>query len=715
MKLIRAEFENFRLLRDLVLDFSVDNVRKLTVIRAQNATGKTTILNALQWALYGDDALPEKGKNYRMSPIDWDTSYSTHVPISVQVDFVTTKFLENQNGDSFEEKKRYRIIRSTYETLNATMHSRSDSIAKLLELTEKGSQPIELAQAKIDEELPIELREVFFTDGDRALSFIEATESTKVKRERVQNAIQSLLGLEVIENALRHLDRTTSTFTKEVGKIDTDQEIKETAEELEEIRKNTEELEGKIKDYKSQCAEFEDKIVDTQDKIDLALEKGDQEKLKSNIEQLKSQLKQIDNDRVEANNEHSQLFKSLALSQELLTPVLEKSIKKLDKLHEQGKLPSMTIPVLQECLDTNICICGASLDPSNSNDKCRIEHIYNLIKENQEADEVQTTLTDLFFGSKPSELEEGGKDNSWSAKYVEIVKKHSELEYISAELGTKLKNFEADLDNLPDTNIKGLRSTKQKYSDQRDNLYAKQIQSETLLEELNKKREPLTKEFYSLLGKQKKGAYTQARLNVAEDVKKVLLNSRNRIRNEELNKVSKLMNRLFLEMIGTDPKQNSIIQKAEISEEFDILVYGPNNNSLNPDQDLNGASRRALTLAFILALTKVSEVEAPNVIDTPLGMMAGYVKKSVLKTTIRESSQLILFLTSSEIADCEEILDSEAGQVITLTNPDHYPLMLINDPQVKELKVLRCQCNHRQECAICMRKKDLEDQNIAES
>ena len=36
---------------------------------------------------------------------------------------------------------------------------------------------------------------------------------------------------------------------------------------------------------------------------------------------------------------------------------------------------------------------------------------------------------------------------------------------------------------------------------------------------------------------------------------------------------------------------------------------------LNPDRDLNGASRRALTIAFILALTDVSEVEAPNTID----------------------------------------------------------------------------------------------------
>ena len=116
------------------------------------------------------------------------------------------------------------------------------------------------------------------------------------------------------------------------------------------------------------------------------------------------------------------------------------------------------------------------------------------------------------------------------------------------------------------------------------------------------------------------------------------------------------MNSIFLEMIGADPEQGAIINRAEISQTFDIIVFGPNDRTLNPDRDLNGASRRALTLAFILALTRVSEVEAPNVIDTPLGMTSGFVKRSVLRTAIRESAQLILFLTPDEIAGCEDSL-----------------------------------------------------------
>ena len=83
-------------------------------------------------------------------------------------------------------------------------------------------------------------------------------------------------------------------------------------------------------------------------------------------------------------------------------------------------------------------------------------------------------------------------------------------------------------------------------------------------------------------------------------------------------------------MIGADPDQGAIIRKAEISKKFDILVYGPNDRPVDPDRDLMCFPPGTDTRVH-LALTEVSEAEAPNVIDTPLGMMSGYVKRSVLK------------------------------------------------------------------------------------
>lgn len=705
MKLIRAEFTNFRLLRDLTLDFSTDSKKRLTVVRAENETGKTTILNALQWALYGDDGLPGAARDYRIHPIDWD---GTSVPISAQVDFELVNF-RRSSRDLIEDSQQYRIIRSALETIDDSEHSRSPSTVKLFHLSENGWEPIDNPELQIREELPLELREVFFTDGDRALSFIEAIRPTK--RDRVKQAIRSLLGLSVIEDALNHIKKTKAEINKASKSIGAGEKLTTIAERIEQIQEESDSLEEKIKDSKGQFASYTQKLSDIKKEIRDALIKGNRQDLEREISQIDQQREHITNEQNDAAKDHSYLFRTLALSRDLIAPMLEKGREKLSELHAQRKIPNTTIPVLEERIQQISCICGESLDARTSGGARRREHIQYLITESQKIDDIQSSLTDLYFGSRSLFLDE----ERWIAEYSRTRKRRSRLESIREKLASRSKILEIKLKDLPDTDIQELQVIEKEYENQCERFSRQQIQCETLLEELKKEHARLALQHENLLREHKKGALILAELDVAKDVERALKNSYDRIANEELTKVSELMNSIFLEMIGADPEQGAIIQKAKISDDFDIQVYGPNNLVLDPDRDLNGASRRALTLALILALTKVSEVEAPNVIDTPLGMMSGYVKQSVLKTAIRESSQLILFLTRSEIADCEGILDSDAGRVITLTNPAHFPRMLVNEPQVEELKVLRCECNHREECTLCLRQMDVESVIQADS
>ena len=710
MKLLRAEFENFRLLKNLSLNFSTDDTERLTVIRAENETGKTTILTALQWALYGDDALPGKGDDYRLHPISWDVSSDgKQVPISVQVEFEKTTQRRSSRGP-IETTEKYRIIRSVTETIEGSSWNRSPSTVKLLRLTDTGSKPVEPPEAEINDILPPELREVFFTDGDRALSFIESSVSTKTKRERVEKAIRSLLGLGILDNAIKHVKKTSSEVNKKAKSVSDDRELNRIADDISKIDDTCESLENQIADSKEQASAFDEKIAEVERKIEEALKKGDREKLNTDINNKKQAIKRIDDNIKEAAKEHSDLLKSLPLARDLLAPVLERGLTKLSELHNQGKIPNTTIPVLEERLRGYTCICGETLDPDDTSGERRRQHIQHLIDKNREADQLQSTITDLYFGSQSLQPSQVNEDDLWITYYQKLAGRRDELEAHRDEEGSALKVLEAQLDEIPDTNIKELRATKASYKDKRDQHNAAAAKDETRLEQLKEQRTELVAKRNNLWREQKKGQRMLAELTVAQDIEHILQQAYNRISNEELGKVSELMNEIFLEMIGADPNQGAIIRRAMISKDFDIVVQGPNERVLDPDQDLNGASRRALTLSFILALTKVSEVEAPNVIDTPLGMMSGYVKKSVLSTAIRESSQLILFLTRSEIMECEDILDDEAGQVLTLTNSAHYPRMLVHDPEVDERMVLRCECDHRQQCQLCERYTNVESQ-----
>lgn len=706
MKLLRANFDNFRLLRDLELRFSSDPKRKLTVIRAANESGKTTILNALQWALYGDSALPGKGEGFRLHPIDWDVGSGRRVPITATVEFEVTTHRRGPSG-LHETRRQYRIVRSAFEEVDDNTSRRPPSTVRLFALSDTGASPIDAPEALINDELPPELRDIFFTDGDRALSFIEAEVALSTKRERVQRAIRSLLGLGVIEEAIKHVRKAASEVNREAKQVGAGSELNKAASRLEAIDNDIAKLEDDLEDTKQQFAAFDEKVDETDRKISAALQKGDKEKLQKDLEQAKRKIKQFDDQLAAANKEHSALFRGQTLATDLLAHVLDQAFAKLEELHDQGKIPNTTIPVLEDRLAAEICICGEALNPSDPDGGRRRSHIQNLIDNSRRADTIQEIITDLYYGAK-SLQPVTGVGGRWREEYGKVVKSRDGLQVMRDEAGREFRALELQLDALPDTDIQGLRETRRHYNGQRDRYLAKQSTIDTQLAALRRERDELTAERDRLLREQKKGARILSEIDVTQDIIRVLQSSYERITNEELKKVSDLMNHIFLEMIGADPEQGAIIRRAEISQEFDIIVYGPNDRMLNPDRDLNGASRRALTLAFILALTKVSEVEAPNVIDTPLGMTSGYVKRSILRTAVRESVQLVLFLTHDEIAGCEDIFDDAAGVVYTLTNPAHYPKMLVNDPHVKERKVLRCECNHRNVCNLCQRRTDAQ-------
>jgi DNA sulfur modification protein DndD len=705
MRLIRATFENFRLLRELTMNFSIDPVKKLTVIRAANESGKTTVLMGLQWALYGDDALPGGGKDYRLHPIDW--SDGAKVPVTATVEFEVVKY-NKVAGVTRESKKRYRIIRSAFEQISGDKWSRSSPSVKLFALNETGDAEVRPPESVINEELPPELREVFFTDGDRALSFIEATAAQSVKRERVQRAIRSLLGLEVVQDSLKRVTKASADINKKARQLGGNADLTRTTTRLSELDDDVAVLEKQLANASTQFIAFEDSLREVDKKIEEALSRGNREQLARDLEGTKKTIVRLD-DRIKAAvREHSNLFRNEALGRDLLAPVLLKSLERLDELRDKGKIPSTTIPVLEEQLKKDECFCGESLSESDADGARRRKHICRTIEDSRQADEIQGIVTTLYFGSQDIDPRNTQPENAWIELYKKVVQNRDALQQERDNQGRRLKVLEAQIAAIPDTDIQLLKETQGQYKEQRDRFHAERTKLETQISGIDEERAALTQSRDRLLRDQQRGDQIIAELEVVKDIKDVLERSYKRITVDELNKVSDLMNNLFLDMIGADPKQGALIKRAAISLEFDIIVYGPENRTLNPDRDLNGASRRALTLAFILALTKVSEVEAPNVIDTPLGMTSGFVKRSILRTAIKNSSQLVLFLTHDEIAGTGEIIEQYAGASMTLTNPAHYPIMLVNDPKANEMRALRCACKHDEHCKICERRLDPE-------
>ena len=704
MKILRAHIENFRLLKEIDINFATDKNRNLTVIRAANESGKTTLQTALQWGLFGDDGLPEGGDGFRLSPLDASSDEKAKVDILVEIEY------EILIG---EDIRKYKLVRLVEETIQGGKHNRGRENLKLYHLTTKGVDLKEIPKTHIPQHLPQELREVFFTDGDSTLNFIRGARGEPMKR--VEGAIRSLLGLGVIEEALKHIKAVERSINQKIKKgagsqNDLDNVTKKLSEYEEEILK----LEEELLSAKEKRVNLDEYAKDADNKLTKALQNGNREDLEKQRKDARKRRETAEEDAKKAAQDHSDLFQKKVLAKHFLIKPFKKAETILDELYERGEIPSQTISVLEDRLNQPMCICGESLNADDSGGQKRRECIQHLIEASQNPDKVRKKTTELFFNAK--DLLKPVEGSAWPGEYREVFSRRERAKAEQKEFGSDEREAEIKISQLPDIDIKTLQKNKDQYIEQAKEESKNEIRLDMKLDTKRKDVKELKHEKGKLLLNNDKGKKISAELTVANDLQTIMNNALKVMKTKELARVSSRMNEIFLKMIGSDEShesQRSIIKQAKITPEFKIMVLGLHDQELNPS-DLNGASRRALTIAFILALTKVSEVDAPNVIDTPLGTTSGFIKTLILKTAIEESSQLILFLTHDEIKGCEDILDKYAGQIHTLTNPSHYPKILIHDPEIEDTRVLICECDHHNSCKICARREKIDVESIAD-
>ena len=146
MRLIKARFDGFRLLDEVELTFSVDKSKNVTVIRAANESGKTTLLSALQWALFGDDALPSSYSTISMDIPDGQVGTTT-AEVTYEV--------ETAKGS-----RRYRLTRSLSDRAGSS--NRPKSTVELEEIKPTGNDSIPNVESYLGQHMPADLREVFF-------------------------------------------------------------------------------------------------------------------------------------------------------------------------------------------------------------------------------------------------------------------------------------------------------------------------------------------------------------------------------------------------------------------------------------------------------------------------------------------------------------------------------------------------------------------------
>ena len=110
LRLRRIEIDNFVCFDDVVVEPSTDDEKRLTVIRAENGSGKTTFLRALRWGMYGENGLPGNPSRFSLHPAWWqpdDGGIKTKVAVEFETDGSTRNIADGNPSSTV-----YQLVRS---------------------------------------------------------------------------------------------------------------------------------------------------------------------------------------------------------------------------------------------------------------------------------------------------------------------------------------------------------------------------------------------------------------------------------------------------------------------------------------------------------------------------------------------------------------------------------------------------------------------------
>lgn len=700
IKLIQTRVRNFRQLRELAVVFSNDSERPLTVIRAENGTGKTTLLHALTWGLFGDEALPSKRTTYRIHPLDWDPHAEGSIcETEVEIKFLT---IDDQTGT----ERTYDLVRTTRERPTvAGSFVVEGSDLMLLHQTPAGYKPVSNPTAFIKNRvLPVSLKDIFFIDGDRALSFIEATDERAAKRDRVQRAVHQLLGLDILKKADNHVEasrrKAVSAVRKEAAGTDIEQLAAQEHRETDRLQRLKEE--NKQIDADRQATESRKRKATEALHAALAAGGGHRRRLGFELQNRERDLSERRKDYTTLVKEQRALINNSNVLLRIASDHIRHAGDLLSTLETTGVIPDTLPDVVRDRLSRERCICGQDVSEGTAGHTT----LRQLLSEVAKLDESHEILLHLSTGVRILERSNGQDDDphSWVAQANKMLRAIVRCDHDQRRLQEEIKELETRIADIPEHNIGQLQKM---VNDEEAEIKRLTGEAAKVVERIrNAKRnlDRIKKDLRLALTKKQKYRRRLMEVTAATDLRTVIRGTIDTLESETVDEVSLAMNEIFLRMIVADPEGDGLINRAELTRQHDIVVYGFDEQRLDPDKDLSGAQRRALTLAFILGLVRVSGVKAPNVVDTPLGMTSALVRRSLLEYAAKNSTQLVMFLTGSEVQGVEDILDQFAGRAYTMTFTDHYPNQLVNDPETGRLETLVCNCDYHLSCQICERK-----------
>lgn len=645
MRIESIEIQNFRQYRKEKFTFPrIKGKKDIHVIIGENGEGKTNILNALTWCLYGEE-LHLGDKNTAINKINsqYVQELRSHSQKNGETKVTVVMSIEDGGKITFMRTAIYSITQSN------VIETKQDVIA--IANANGGNKIIEKKDdydMYVSRYVPKEINEYIFFDGELMDQYFKSE-----KRGNIESGIKDLTKASTIEKTKNALNSYAKNEIAPILKSNGDSRVSEAQSNLESEQKRRDNQQEKVGLILSQIKTAEEEIEKLTEKIqgfDTLKEKTDRlEELENESDRLKNSQKKLNetlNEFVRQNYINFALF-----------PALKEFRNYIHSQESKGNLPpKIDKRLVQSIIDSKECaICGNHLDTEH------LQHVLSILQKlevssttSAELNRASSALNAIMDSMKAFPKRKQAIIDQKKNLDSQVKRNEEEYEKLSKELRT-IPNQEE---------IRKAIIEREEYRKSINPLHEKFGRENLILEARAKAVKRAEKDLDDAMKSNSLLAIYRKQLDFCKKGIVLLDETLNEIIEECRKEMEVVTFEIFNKLIW---KKDAFL-KVNILEDYSFeLLDAYEQQTLGA---CSAAERALLALSFTIALQQTSGHDSLLYIDTPLGRVGekNRINFTEVLTGIAESKQVILSFTPTEYDDnVRRLLASEYSSYCELS------------------------------------------------
>lgn len=634
----RLELENFRqFYGHQEVEFSAGD-RNVTVFHGSNGSGKTTLLNAFTWLFYEkvsftqDDKLASERALAEAEPKDI-------IEVRVTLDF-------EDDDVRYQASRSYDVMKHHDSDLTGFVKGRNLVVWYTDETgnRQKKANPRETL-ANI---IPERLQDVFFFDGETIDQLTQIN-----NEEQVQEAIESVMGITVLERAIRHLESAAKRFREEAAD--------KGSSELQEL---TLELQG-LEDKVAEDSEKLTVVTESLEGIDQELTEIDDElRVLGAATELQEQRDRITEELERAKEKQQDNLKDFRdqISDYGHIPFAMNAIAQLGEFlndkHAAGELESaVDSTVIESLLEDGRCICDRPVEDGSP----AADQLEELLAQNQ------TTVVGTkgrILGTYLGDISEN--EQAFVEQLTKLVRSRKSLRENIQTYQEKLSDVEHSLKKIDDEQIVQMETRRESLIEERNNKLTRKGQLQESINTNEPKIKRLQNQIKDEQRKSTRADLAAKRQATCEYLQAAFETTYERQKNEVREEINAWVNDTF----------QSIIAKefyAKVDDDFRLQILKDVGDISAEEVDKSTGERQVASLAFIGSLVRLAYEKSteddptsnyrggiyPIVMDSPFGSLDPEYQQKVSAMLPKMSEQILVMVTDSQWSDA---VQSELAQ-----------------------------------------------------